>query len=96
MTSDILRELIVFRDARGWARYHTPRNLAEAISVESGELLQCFLWDGAFPRGNAEHELADVLIYALNLCNALGLEPKVIVRRKIALNAAKYPVEVRA
>jgi dCTP diphosphatase len=92
VTSDLLQELAAFRDARGWARYHTPRNLAEAISVESGELLQCFLWDGAFPRGNHEHELADVLIYALNLCHALGLNPDEIVRRKIALNAEKYPV----
>ena len=91
MTADVMRDLADFRDERGWARYHTPRNLAEAISVESGELLQCFLWDGAFPRGNHEHELADVLIYALNMCNALGLEPEAIVRRKMAINAEKYP-----
>jgi len=88
--SDDLRR----RDAEG----HTPRNLAEALIVEAGELLQCFLWDGAFgkPRGNPTEELADVLIYALNLASALGVDPEAIIRDKIAANAVKYPPVVSA
>lgn len=95
MTRDIMEKLAAFRDARGWAQYHTPRNLAEALSVEAGELLQCFLWDGAFPRGNVEEELADVFIYALNLSMALCVDPERIILEKIALNEQKHPVESR-
>ena len=95
-----MNDLAAFRDARDWARHHTPRNLAEALSVEAGELLQCFLWDGGglFHDIPAEaqdlrvkREVADVLIYALNLCLALRLDPETIVREKMAANANKYP-----
>ena len=93
----LLADVAAFRDARGWSRYHTPRNLAEALSVEAGELLRCFLWDGAFPseplfQDRVEEELADVMIYALNLCLVLGVDPDDIIRRKMAKNAEKYPV----
>lgn len=89
----LLAELAAFRDDRNWQRFHTPRNLAEALNVEAGELLECFLWDGAFEvRSDPERELADVLIYALNLCLALGVDPETIVREKMASNAQKYPI----
>jgi dCTP diphosphatase len=90
----LLEDLASFRDARGWARHHTPRNLAEALSVEAGELLQCYLWSGEFgaPRGNPREELADVLIFALNMALALDVDPEVIVREKMSQNSVKYPV----
>lgn len=89
----LLDDLARFRDDRQWAKFHTPRNLAEALSVEAGELLECFLWDGAFQaKGRADKELADVLIYALNMCLRLGLDPESIIRAKMASNAEKYPV----
>lgn len=94
MTPEIMQSLADFRDARGWGLYHTPRHLAEAISVEAGELLECYLWDGAFPRPhqNPAHEVADVLIFALSFCLAMHLDPETIIREKMALNAQKYPV----
>jgi NTP pyrophosphatase (non-canonical NTP hydrolase) len=64
-----------FRDERDWAQFHSPSNLAAAIAVEAGELQELFLWsaDGsevvAERRTDVEHELADVLIQALNLAN---------------------------
>lgn len=91
---DIMDALVQFRDARRWAKYHTPRNLAEALSVEAGELLECFLWDGEFKQERhhrPESELADVLIYALNLCLALGVNPEAIIKSKMNENARKYP-----
>jgi dCTP diphosphatase len=93
----LLEDLAAFRDARHWKPFHTPRNLAEALSVEAGELLECFLWDGRFqsvpvkPEAIAA-ELADVLIYALNLCLALNIHPETIIRQKMAQNAERFPV----
>lgn len=91
---ELLAELAEFRDARHWARFHTPRNLAEALSVEAGELLECFLWNAEFKRERADpaREVADVLIFALNLCLALNLDPEAIIREKMDINAEKYPV----
>lgn len=96
MTADLMRDLETFRDARGWLRHHTERNLAVALSVEASELLACYLWDGDFaPKkvtpDRVERELADVLIFALNMCLALGCDPETIIRRKMAENARKYP-----
>lgn len=93
----LMRELEEFRESRGWTRYHTPQNLAEAINVESGELLECFLWGGSFADSlnheeNVKRELADVLIYCLNMCLTLGLDPVQIVREKMVQNARKYPL----
>lgn len=95
MTRELLADIARFRDERGWQRYHSPRNLAEAISVEAGELLECVLWDGArFGRGHTDmtDELADVLIFALSMCLVLNVEPETIIRAKMAKNAEKYPV----
>jgi NTP pyrophosphatase (non-canonical NTP hydrolase) len=92
-----------FRDAREWAKFYDPKNLAEAISTEASELLQLFLWkqppeitegfksDRKF-RKEVEEELADVFCFCLNLANALGLDVSNCVRSKIAKNAKRYPV----
>lgn len=97
MTSELLRDLADFRDKRGWAVHHTPRNLSEALNVEAAELLECFLWNGLFQKASTNHikqiesELADVLIYALNLCLVLDVDPEQIIRAKLAQNEVKYP-----
>ena len=55
-----------FRDDRDWQQFHTPSNLAKAISIESGELLEEFLWDNDnFNLQNVKEELADVMIYCI-------------------------------
>ncbi len=90
-----------FNEARDWDRYHSPRNLAMALSVEAAELLELFLWsadDGPQPpvdarRERVPHELADVFILVLNLANRLNLDLGEAVATKLALNAAKYPAE---
>jgi NTP pyrophosphatase (non-canonical NTP hydrolase) len=92
-----------FADARDWAQFHSPKNLAMALTGEVGELVEIFQWltedesrrAGADP-GRAEqvrHELADVLIYLVRLSDVLGVDLDVAVREKLALNARKYPVE---
>lgn len=93
----LTEEIVRFRDAREWAQFHTPRNLAMALSVESGELLERFLWtaDGDEPDlERSKEEIADVLIYALLFCHELGIDPAEAVTEKLTMNAEKYPVEL--
>ena len=93
--------VVAFSDARDWGRFHRPGELAKALSVEAGELLQLFLWvDDSIPGGRAgpapaalADEVADVAICLLNLCHRAGIDLTQAVEHKLARNAAKYPVE---
>lgn len=91
ITVEVLKSVLVeFRDDRNWQQYHTPRNLAEAISIEAAELLECFQW-GQERLDDAAMELADVMIYCLNLADVLRLDVAEIIMEKIELNGGKYP-----
>ena len=83
-----------FRDDRDWKQFHTPSNLAIAISIESGELLEEFLWDNDnFNLQNVKEELADVMIYCIHMANALDVNIEDIINMKMDKNEMKYPVE---
>lgn len=86
---DALRKFIAERE---WGQFHTPENLAKSISIEAGELLECFQWDDA-DLSSAKDELADVLTYCLLLADRLGLDPDTIVSEKLTRTGEKYPVE---
>jgi NTP pyrophosphatase (non-canonical NTP hydrolase) len=90
-----------FAEERDWLQFHTPKNLSMAISAEAAELMELFLWcDGEASqnldekRAAFEEELADILIYALELANVTGTDVSGIVRRKMARNAKRYPVDL--
>ncbi|SMH47189.1 NTP pyrophosphatase, house-cleaning of non-canonical NTPs [Rathayibacter oskolensis] len=86
---DALREFVRERD---WSQFHTPENLAKSISIESGELLECFQWgEGDLPA--AVEELADVLTYCLLLADRLGVDADDIVLAKLRKTREKYPVD---
>jgi dCTP diphosphatase len=93
---DALRD---FCAARDWHRFHTPKNLVMALSVEAAELVEHFQWATAeeslalAPEKRAEvaDEIADVLIYLTELADVLGIDPIAAARAKIVKNAAKYP-----
>ena len=83
-----------FRDDRDWQQFHTPSNLAKAISIESGELLEEFLWDNDnFNLQNVKEELADVMIYCIHMANVLDVKIEDIINMKMDKNEMKYPVE---
>lgn len=83
-----------FRDDRDWKQFHTPSNLAKAISIESGELLEEFLWDNDnFNLQNVKEELADVMIYCIHMANALDVNIEDIINMKMDKNEMKYPIE---
>ena len=95
------RALRAFNDERDWGQYHSPRNLAMAVSVEANELLELFLWcrdegpQPALPERGAKvaEEAADVLICLLNLCDRADVDLSEAFWRKLARNAERYPVE---
>ena len=83
-----------FRDDRDWKQFHTPSNLAKAISIEAGELLEEFLWDNDnFNLQNVKEELADVMIYCIHMANVLDVNIEDIINMKMDKNEMKYPVE---
>jgi len=97
-----LRELVrTFVDERDWDQFHTPKNLASALTVEAAELLEHFQW---LQHGRAEelgpdklvevrHEMADVLVYLVRLADKLDVDLFAAVQEKMVLNRAKYPAE---
>ena len=87
--------LLRFRDERDWEQFHNPKDLALALSVEAGELLELFLWkkDDQANRDKVKEELADVFAFAFLMADKYGFDVKEIVLEKINANGKKYPVE---
>ena len=98
---ELAARLRAFLEERDWGRYHSPRNLAMALSVEAAELLELYLWssDGgpqppvASREPRVAEEAADVAICLLNLCAQAGVDLSAAVEAKLASNARRYPVD---
>jgi len=92
---DIIDSLVRFRDERDWAQFHNPKDLALAINIESGELLEVFLWKKPEEADidKVKEELADVFAYAFLLADRYGLDVRELVLNKIEKNTKKYPIE---
>ncbi|MDE3214323.1 MAG: nucleotide pyrophosphohydrolase [Bacteroidota bacterium] len=91
----ITQELIDFRNERDWEQFHNPKDLSIALAAEAGELLELYLWkhpQEANPE-RVKEELADVFAFAFLLAEKYGFDVKEIIREKILINHAKYPVE---
>lgn len=97
----IQNKIISFRNERDWAQFHDPKNLAEALSIEAGELLENFLWKTteqsrnltAEELKNVKEELADIFIFLTYLSEEYRIDLLNEVEKKIAVNEAKYPVD---
>lgn len=99
---DKLRDAVrKFAAERDWDQFHSPKNLAMALSVESAELLEIFQWlteeeSRDLPpitKAAAADEIADVLIYLLRIADKLGIDPVAAAQRKMIANAQKYPAD---
>ena len=91
---DAMVAIIEFNQQRDWDQFHSPENLAKSIAIESGELLECFQWDGTkFDRKNVCSELADVMTYCLLLADKLNINPRKIIMDKLKESQQKYPVD---
>lgn len=93
-------ELRKFANARDWAQFHTPKNLAMALIGEAAEVIEHFQWltpeaSAALPAEDQRavaHELADVLLYLVRLADTLDIDLASAAREKLAINAERYPV----
>lgn len=99
--NQLLERLIEFRKERDWEQFHDPKNLAEAISIEAGELLELFLWKTTEQScelseqdiNRLKEEMADILIFLVYLADAFNIDLFSAAFDKIEKNELKYPVE---
>lgn len=98
---NLAQQLDQFAQDRDWQQFHSPKNLASALVVEAGELLEHFQWLteeqsrtlAPEKRDAVGAEVADVLLYLIQLANALGVDPIAAARAKLKLNGLKYPID---
>lgn len=100
--AELQRRLAAFAAARDWGQYHTPKNLAAALSVEASELLEIFQWltpeqsAGIMKDPESAHrvtdEVADVLAYLLQFCEVLGIDPTAALVAKLERNKKRFPL----
>lgn len=99
--NELILQLREFARERDWERYHTPKNLAMAMSVEMAELVEHFQWLTAEESQGVKHdpdklqavseEMADILLYLVRMADVMGVDLAQATQRKLALNAIKYP-----
>ena len=98
--SDLKKSMLKFVKERDWSQFHTPKNLAMALSQEASELLELFIWVESSKaekhleknREAVEQEVADVFSYLLSFCSQNNIDLSAAFERKLALNREKYPI----
>ncbi len=94
LKNETIKRIIKFSEDRDWDKFHSPANLAKSISIEANELLECFQWsDDDYDIRQVRNELADVMVYCIDMIEKLGLDADEIINEKMDQNEAKYPVE---
>ena len=98
---DLYDRLVDFRDRRDWKKFHSPKDLALSVSIESAELLELFQWKSAADIesertgdafvARASGEIADVLIYLVLLAGELGIDPVAAAHAKVSENEHRFP-----
>ena len=99
---ELIKKIKQFREERDWDRYHSPKNLAMALSVEAAELVEHFQWLTQQESRNlpddkldqVRDEIGDILIYLANLSEKLGIDPVQAAHDKIEKNQLKYPAAI--
>lgn len=94
-------EIDSFIATRNWQKFHSPKNLAMALTVETAELLEIFQWmtseESSHPTpetlSHIEEEIGDVMIYLTTIATSFGLDPMDAAHKKLRLNEIKYPAE---
>lgn len=95
----LTEDLAAFAEERDWDQFHSPKNLAMALSVEASELLEIFQWltpDESQALTDKQllkikEEVADIFIYLMRFCDKTGINMLEAARHKIEINRAKYP-----
>ena len=98
----IQNQLRDFASARDWEQFHTPKNLAMALSVEASELVEIFQWltpeesnsPGQIQLDSIQSEVADIAMYLIRFCDVLEIDLEGAIEEKLIQNGSKYPVEL--
>ena len=90
---ELIKTIERFNKERDWEQFHSPENLAKSISIEAGELLECFQWNNNYDKEEVSEELADVFTYCIMMADKLGVDPEEIILKKLDKTRKKYPVE---
>lgn len=90
---DTIKRILEFTNDRNWDQFHHPENLAKSISIEAAELLECFQWSSEFDHEHVTEELADVIIYCIQMADKLNVDIEEIINNKIDKNELKYPID---
>ena len=88
----LMQEIKKFNEERDWDQFHSPENLAKSISIEAGELLECFQWNNNYDKNEVCEELADVFTYCIQMAMKLEVNPEYIILNKLEKTKKKYPV----
>ena len=81
--NEVKEQIKQFNEERDWDQFHSPENLAKSISIEAGELLECFQWNNNFDKDEVCEELADVVNYCILLADKLDVELEDIILAKL-------------
>ena len=90
---ELIQKIKQFNKERDWDQFHSPDNLAKSISIEAGELLECFQWSENYNIENVTDEMADVFVYLLDLANKLDIDLLEVTNKKMDKNIEKYPID---
>ena len=91
---EVINKIKQFNKERDWDQFHSPENLAKSISIEAGELLECFQWNSEnYNKEEVCEELADVFTYCIMMADKLNVDPEEIILKKLEKTKKKYPVE---
>ena len=99
--NQLTQKLRDYADARDWQQFHSPKNLAMALSVEAAELVEIFQWLteaqsqelSTEQRQQTEHEIADIFLYLLRMSDRLNIDIVDVAKKKILVNETRYPAE---
>lgn len=99
---DLIQRLRIFAKEREWEKFHSPKNLAMALSVEVSEIAELFQWLTEEESYNLtaeklqqlKEEIGDVMIYLAKLADKFGIDPIEAAKEKIEINEKKYPAEM--
>jgi dCTP diphosphatase len=99
--NQLTRKLRDYADVRDWQQFHSPKNLAMALSVEAAELVEIFQWLteaqsqelSTEQRQQTEHEIADIFLYLLRMADRLDIDIVDVAKKKILVNETRYPAE---
>ena len=90
----LIKRIQQFNDDRDWNQFHSPANIAKSISIEAGELLECFQWNESdYNKDDVIDELADVANYCIQMSQVLNVDLIEAINNKIDKTEKKYPVE---